>query len=138
MKTENKRRFKKPLNGESFTTIYIGNLVYSKSEGAIKKLFTPYGKVINVKIVLDQETQRSKGIAFVQMTQIEDATEAIKSLNGKKVDGRTLKVSIAQERNNKVVAKVPRRANKEEPTNKKKPKKRKVKGLDILFDYLGK
>lgn len=141
MQDQKKRRFKKPLNGQAFATIYIGNLLFSKSEGAIKKLFSPFGKVINVKVVIDPATQKGKGIAFVQMTNIDDAKEAIRSLNEKKVDGRTLKVSIAQERNETPIAKTvrkPKEAKDKDIAKNKKVKKKKVRGLDILLDYLGK
>lgn len=128
-------------------TIYIGNMAYSKNEGKIKKLFNKFGKVLSVNLILDKKTNKSKGIAFVQMTNPIAADEAIKSLDGKEVDGRTLKVSIAQEReefkqkNINAVAKASRVIREEMTYEKTKPKVKRTKkgaGLNELFDYLGK
>ncbi len=81
------------------TTVYIGNLVYSKNEKSILNLFKSYGYVNFVRINRDKKTKKSKGIAFVQMKNRNEALKAIKALNGKQLDGRTLKVSIALENN---------------------------------------
>ena len=81
----------------SVATIYVGNLVYYKTEVEIKELFETFGHVHYVKIIKDAKTHRSTGIAFVQMINQKDAKFAIKELNGAEVDGRTLKVSIAIE-----------------------------------------
>ena len=81
-----------------YTTIYVGNLSYKKTEDQIKSLFAQHGVVKYVKVIKDPETQRSKGIAFLQMINQKKAHLAIAKLNGSQVDGRTLKVSVAQER----------------------------------------
>lgn len=80
------------------TTIYVGNLSYTRNEESIKELFAPYGYVKSVSIVLKPGTNLKSGIAFVKMTNEEKALVAIKNLNGKQVDDRTLKVSIANSR----------------------------------------
>lgn len=90
-------------------TIYVGNLSYEKSESEIKDLFETYGFVNYVKIVKDAQSQKSKGIAFVQMPNRKRATTAISTLNGTQVDGRTIKVSIAVENNSAPVTKKKRR-----------------------------
>ena len=84
--------------GNRFTKIYVGNLVYSIDEGGIHKMFSKYGKVGKIEVIKDSKTQKSKGIAFLQMYNQEDAMKAINKLNGSVVEGRTLKVSIALER----------------------------------------
>lgn len=76
-------------------TVYIGNLNYEKDELAVRDLFRKYGRVIRVKLVRDPKTNLKKGFGFAQMPNIKDATSAIKELNGKQLDGRTLKVSLA-------------------------------------------
>jgi len=86
--------FKKDPNT---TTIYVGNLVYEKTELDLKDLFEEFGSVNYVKLIKDPETHKSKGIAFVQMINKAEATSAISALNGSQVDGRTLKVNIAEE-----------------------------------------
>lgn len=137
---ENKRPFKKVKP----VTVYVGNLIYSKSEGQIKRLFAKYGKVNFVNIVIDEKSQRSKGIAFVQMTNPVAAEEAILELNGRQVDGRKLKVSIAQEREKPKapIAKTSKVQSKPESNESKpvrRPKKRnRSSGLDELFNYLEK
>ncbi|MEX0799195.1 MAG: RNA-binding protein [Bacteriovoracaceae bacterium] len=94
----------KPITETKFTflekdyegaTVYIGNLNYKKDEIEIRNLFKKYGKVKRVKLMRDEKTQLKKGFGFVQMPNKEDAGSAIKSLNGKILDGRTLKVSVA-------------------------------------------
>lgn len=128
-----------------FTTVYIGNLDYGRDERDIKELFSRYGKVKSVKIVLDTETEKSKGIAFVQMPEDIEAKSAIKGLNGLRFDNRTLKVSEANDRFAEVDAeRIAKRAGppklaaeKEDKTLR--PRKRdagKKQGLGVLFKYL--
>ena len=83
----------------STTTIYVGNLSYQRNEKDIMYLFNKYGYVSFVRITRDKKTHKPKGIAFVQMSDKEGARKAIEALNGKQVDGRTLKVSEAIESN---------------------------------------
>ena len=80
------------------TTIYVGNLNYRRDEEGIKELFSKFGYVKSVQIVYKKGTELKSGIAFVQMTNKEKAMAAIESLNGKIIDDRTLKVSIANSR----------------------------------------
>lgn len=82
-------------------TVYIGNLNYKKDEVGVRDLFRKFGKVRRVKLMRDEKTQLKKGFGFVQMPNKEDAAKAIKSLNGKQLDGRTLKVSVANNNTSK-------------------------------------
>ena len=77
------------------STVYVGNLNYKKDEIGLKKLFSKYGKVQSVKLVMEPGQERSKGIAFIKMRKPESAQQAIKGLNGTVIDGRTLKASLA-------------------------------------------
>ena len=124
----------------SGVTIYIGNLRYKRDEDGIKKLFERYGKVDYVDLITDPKTKLSKGIAFVRMPVKKQALYAIDKLNGREIDGRTLKVSVAQDRFERPVksgAKVARKPINEEFDQKKKPiRKRREKGLKVLFNYL--
>lgn len=121
-------------------TVYIGNLRYKRDEEGVKKLFERYGRVDFVDLVKDPKTKNSKGIAFVRMPIEKQALYAIDKLNGREIDGRTLKVSIAQDRfeNTARVAKKPKsNGAKEEEQQQRKPiRKRKEKGLKVLFNYL--
>ena len=78
-------------------SIYVGNLPYSATEEDIRNLFTPYGIVHTVKLVSDRETGRPRGFGFVEM---EDSTaiNAISALNGRDLDGRSLRINEARER----------------------------------------
>lgn len=81
-------------------TVYISNLSYHRDETGIKNLFSRYGKIKNVTIILNPETQKSTGMAFVEMRSTEEAQLAIAGLNQQIIDGRTLKTNFAfQQRN---------------------------------------
>ena len=78
--------------------IYVGNLSYNTSENEINELFSSYGEIISTKLIEDQFTGRSKGFAFIEMEDEESVMAAISGLNGKEVDGRTIKVNEATDR----------------------------------------
>lgn len=126
---------------DTVTTIYIGNMSFKKDERDIKELFNKFGKVSYVRLMLDPETNKSRGFAFVQMPSPKNAKLAIGKLNGAKVDGRTLKVSVAKENSKSQSAVVARRPKKETLENEseaapKKTKRKRDKGLKLLFNYL--
>ncbi|UCH14682.1 MAG: RNA-binding protein [Bacteroidales bacterium] len=73
-------------------TIYVGNINYSLGEAEIQKIFEVLGAVESVKIIRDKRTGRSKGFAFIEMPNKKEAMEAIKTLDGKEVAGRNLRV----------------------------------------------
>jgi RNA recognition motif-containing protein len=73
-------------------TIYVGNINYSIGEDEIRKIFEVMGKVESVKIVHDKRSGKSKGYGFVEMPDKKEAMEAIKTLDGKEVAGRNLRV----------------------------------------------
>ncbi len=84
-----------PVKPKVNTTVYVSNLNYKRDEVGIKKLFSRYGKIKKIKIVIDLETEKSKGMAFVEMSTVTEAKAAIAGLNGEVIDGRTLKASWA-------------------------------------------
>ena len=79
------------------TTIYVGNLPFSATEDEVRSLFESHGKVESVKIIMDRETGRPRGFAFVEMASA-DAQTAIAATNGFNMGGRPLRVNEAQER----------------------------------------
>jgi RNA recognition motif-containing protein len=79
------------------TTIYVGNLPFSATEEEVRSLFESHGKVESVKIIMDRETGRPRGFAFVEMAS-SDAQTAIAQTNGFNMGGRPLRVNEAQER----------------------------------------
>jgi len=82
-------------NRKNSEMLYIGNLHYKIKERDLVGIFGCYGKVGHVKLVIDLKTKRSKGIAFVEMFDKDDAVNAIAALDGKTIDGRVAKVSMA-------------------------------------------
>lgn len=78
--------------------LYVGNLSYDTSDSDLQKLFESYGTVESVQVIKDRDTGRSKGFAFVEMANGQEAQAAISALNGKEVDGRALTVNEARPR----------------------------------------
>jgi RNA recognition motif-containing protein len=75
--------------------IYVGNLSFQTTEDDLKDLFAQAGPVDSVRIITDRDTGRSKGFAFVEMSD-GAAAKAIAQLNGKELKGRTLTVNEAR------------------------------------------
>ncbi len=78
--------------------IYVGNVDYRTKEDQLRELFEEFGEVTSTKMITDKLTGRSKGFAFVEMSQDEEAKEAIEALNGKLVNNREITVSEAKPR----------------------------------------
>ncbi|HEX8107459.1 MAG TPA: hypothetical protein VF516_07000 [Kofleriaceae bacterium] len=76
----------------------MGNLSYHMDANSIASLFAQHGEVADVHIVLDQATRRPRGFAFVTMGSPAEAQAAIVELDGRNVDGRTLRVNQAEAR----------------------------------------
>jgi RNA recognition motif-containing protein len=77
--------------------IYVGNLPFSADESAVRALFAEHGDVDSVAVIMDRDTGRPRGFAFVEMARA-DASRAIQGLNGFEMDGRALKVNEAQDK----------------------------------------
>lgn len=80
------------------TKLFVRSLSYNSTEASLEELFAAIGKVVSVKIIIDRDTNRSKGFGFVEMSTDEEAQEAIKQLDGKELDGRAIAVSEARPR----------------------------------------
>lgn len=76
--------------------IFVGNLDFATSESSLRTLFERYGAVERVNLITDRDTGRSRGFAFVEMTDVDEADRAISALNGAELDGRTLSVNEAR------------------------------------------
>lgn len=81
--------------------IFVGNLNFKTSEEELRKLFEPYGAVDRVTILTDRDTGRSRGFAFVEMTNAEEGDKAIAGLNGTQLEGRALNVNEARPKGEK-------------------------------------
>jgi len=75
--------------------LFIGGLSFSTSDERLRELFATAGTVESAAVVTDRDTGRSRGFGFVEMSTAEEAAEAVKKFNGQEVDGRTLKVELA-------------------------------------------
>jgi cold-inducible RNA-binding protein len=78
--------------------IFVGNLDFSATEDSVRTLFEHYGSVERVHLITDRDTGRSRGFAFVEMTDAAEADRAITGLNGTDLDGRALNVNEARPR----------------------------------------
>jgi cold-inducible RNA-binding protein len=76
--------------------LYVGNLSYSTTQEALETAFSDHGRVDEVAIVMDRETGRPRGFAFVTMNNDQEARSAIDAVNGKEIDGRTVTVNEAR------------------------------------------
>jgi RNA recognition motif-containing protein len=106
----------KSVDIKSDQTVYISNLSYNRDEKGLRNLFSRYGKVFYVKIIIDLTTRKSNGMAFVRMVSSEEAEKAILGLNQQVIDGRTVKASFA-------IAQIPKKPKKieKETVEKEKP-----------------
>jgi RNA recognition motif-containing protein len=78
--------------------LYVGNLSYDTTEADLREAFATAGTVAEVKVVLDRDSGKPRGFAFVEMGSDADAQNAIAQLDGRELSGRTLKVNEAQDR----------------------------------------
>ena len=76
--------------------IFVGNLDFASTEASVRSLFEPYGSVERVNLVTDRDTGRSRGFAFVEMSDAAEADRAITALNGASLDGRSLNINEAR------------------------------------------
>jgi RNA recognition motif-containing protein len=76
--------------------LYVGNLAYGVTDSDLQQLFASHGTVQSAQVIMDRETNRSKGFGFVEMGSDQEAQAAIQALNGKEVDGRALTVNEAR------------------------------------------
>jgi len=78
--------------------LYVGNLSFDTTDQILQDTFSAYGEVTSAIVIMDRESGRSKGFGFVEFAQDADAKKAMEEMNGKEVDGRSLKVDEARER----------------------------------------
>lgn len=76
--------------------IYVGNLSYSLDDQSLSDVFAEFGNVESARIIMDRESGRSKGFAFVEMSTDDEAATAIAKLNGYELNGRAMNVSEAK------------------------------------------
>lgn len=76
--------------------LYVGNLSYRLTDAELEEAFAKFGNVLSAKIIMERETNRSKGFGFVEFESKEQGEEAIEGLNGKDLGGRNVVVNEAR------------------------------------------
>lgn len=78
--------------------LFVGGLSWGTSEESLRRAFDSFGEVTEAKVVMDRDTGRSRGFGFVTFANAEDAQTAASELNGTDLDGRTIRVDLAQDK----------------------------------------
>ena len=78
--------------------IYVGNLSFRTDDEELREVFAEFGEVRSAKVVMDRETNRSRGFGFVEMDNDAEGKAAIEALDGAEVGGRNLRVNEARPR----------------------------------------
>ncbi|RDX94712.1 RNA-binding protein CP31B, chloroplastic, partial [Mucuna pruriens] len=78
--------------------VYVGNLPWDVDSGRLEQIFSEHGKVEDARVVYDRETGRSRGFGFVTMSSETDMNDAIAALDGQSLDGRAIRVNVAEEK----------------------------------------
>ena len=81
------------------TKLFVGSLPFTVSDITLKETFEKHGSVLSAKVIMDRDTNRSRGFGFVEMENPTDATKAIKVLHDSEIDGRNIVVNEAKSRN---------------------------------------
>ena len=76
--------------------LFVGNLSFQTTESDLRTLFAPLGQITRIHMAMDRETGRSRGFAFVEMANDDEATRAMTALDGKELGGRNIKVNEAR------------------------------------------
>ena len=85
-------------SGSSRVNIYVGNISYNSTEDDLREALGQYGEVTAVRVITDRDTGRSKGFGFVEMSDDDQAREAMQALDGNDFMGRDIKVNEARPR----------------------------------------
>ena len=76
--------------------LFIGSLAYATTDDSLKAFFEQVGEVESAKVIMDRDTNRSKGFGFVQFVDEANNQKAVDELNGKELDGRPINVNLAR------------------------------------------
>jgi cold-inducible RNA-binding protein len=80
------------------TKLFVGSLSWNVNDDQLKEFFSSVGTVESANVIVDRDTNRSKGFGFVEMSSEDEAKKAIAELNGKELDGRPVTVNEAKPR----------------------------------------
>ena len=80
--------------------LYVGNLPWSVKDEGLREIFGKFASVTSATVLMDRETGRSRGFGFVEMSDDNEAAQAIQEINGFEIEGRKLVVNEARPREN--------------------------------------
>lgn len=83
------------MEAENTKKLYVGNLSWGINDDSLRAAFAEFGEVTSAQVAIDRMTGRSRGFAFVEFANAEDAAKAVAALDGHELDGRELRVNIA-------------------------------------------
>ncbi|CAH9104483.1 unnamed protein product [Cuscuta europaea] len=83
---------------EPFYKVYVGNIPWSMDDSRLEQMFSLHGRVTSARVVRDRENGRSRGFGFVTLSSEAEMNDAIASLDGKNLEGRAIRVNVAEER----------------------------------------
>jgi RNA recognition motif-containing protein len=78
--------------------LFVGSLSWNTDDHGLRQAFAPFGEISEAKVIVDRDSGRSRGFGFVTFTDEEAADKAISALDGTELDGRPIKVNVAQDR----------------------------------------
>ena len=76
--------------------LFVGGIAFATTNDGLRELFAQTGTVVSATVVTDRDTGQSRGFGFVEMSTTEEAEQAVQQLNGRSLDGRSLKVEISK------------------------------------------
>ncbi len=88
----------RPRHGVGPTRVFVGGLSWDTTADGLREAFSRFGAIVEAMVITDRDTGRSRGFGFVSFENGRDADEAIAQMNGRELDGRTLKVNRADPR----------------------------------------
>ncbi len=80
--------------------LFVGGIAFQTTSEGLQEFFAQSGTVLSANVITDQFSGRSRGFGFVEMSSAEEAETAVRTLNGRELDGRTLKVEISKPKSN--------------------------------------
>lgn len=78
--------------------LFVGGLSWNTDDRALHSAFAAHGEVTEAKVIMERDTGRSRGFGFVTFASADDAATAVTALDGRELDGRAIRVNVAQER----------------------------------------
>jgi RNA recognition motif-containing protein len=78
--------------------LFVGSLSWNTNDDGLYEAFAPFGEIAEAKVISDRDTGRSRGFGFVTFNDDDEAEKALSAMNGTELDGRTIRVDVANER----------------------------------------